>query len=686
MSDPRLAAALDQALQLCQSGALQDAEALYRQVTAAYPDAADGWNMLALLLCQRGALDEAAQASRRATALRATIAPYWLTAGNIAMARQQHEEAQAAFRRATRLDPTFAVAHYRLGLSHHRQLAYAAAADCYRQALRHAPDVAEIHAQLAEAYVALDKWVEAMHAYGDAFRRDPDGALDRRSGLECLQRMKFDVLPELWHAEILRFFGRRDLDRKPYVSLALKALETRPYFRAALDAAPEAALAARDVREIEHDGLFLTLLRDCLIPEPRFERLLTRLRARLLSDAAARAAAPAEFLAALSLQCFLNEFACFQTDVEQAQADALQADAAARLASAAALDDATLRAVAVLGMYRPLHRVPDASRLTPYAGGPYAELWGRAIHDVLAEARLRPAIPAIADTAEALEADEAAPYPRWFFLDREPPFPLSEWLARELPAQPPAAAASPVQVLVAGCGTGKDAAWIAANLADSQVLGVDPSRANLAHAQRMAGELGVANVSFRCGDIRALDAVGERFDVVVAAGALHRMRDPYVGLAALRRLARPGALLKIGLYSSTGRSRINAARALVGSRYARTHAEDIRALRRRVLDAPADSALKELAVFEGFYATGTCGDLLLPGEAHEFDVPQIEALCRDHRLEFLGFAELPREVLGRYRRMFPQDAHMDDLDHWHAFEQAHPATFSNAYLFWARRR
>ena len=143
------------------AGALRDAETLYRQVTAAYPDAADGWNMLALLLCQRGALHEAAQASRRATALRATIAPYWLTAGNIAMARQQHEEAQAAFRRATRLDPTFAVAHYRLGLSHHRQLAYAAAADCYRRALRYAPDVAEIHAQLAEAYGACSRRTRA---------------------------------------------------------------------------------------------------------------------------------------------------------------------------------------------------------------------------------------------------------------------------------------------------------------------------------------------------------------------------------------------------------------------------------------------------------------------------------------------------------------------------------------------
>ncbi len=31
--------------------------------------------------------------------------------------------------------------------------------------------------------------------------------------------------------------------------------------------------------------------------------------------------------------------------------------------------------------------------------------------------------------------------------------------------------------------------------------------------------------------------------------------------------------------------------------------------------------------------------------------------------------------------MFPQDARMENLANRHAFEQAHPATFSNSYLF-----
>lgn len=687
MSARPLAPWLDEGLALCQAGALQEAEALYRQLTDAYPEAADGWNMLAMLLCQRGALDEAMKATQRATTLRPGIAPYWLTLGNVAMARQMHDEAQAAFRRAIRIDPTFAVAHYRLGLSYHRQLAHAGAAEAYKQALRYAPDVAEIHAQLAEAYVSLDRWEQAMQAYEEAFRRDPAGELDRRGGFECLQRLDFETLPAFWYAEILRFFRRQDIDRKPYVTLALKVLETKPSFRSALRGAQT---DDDTLREIESDELFQTLLCDCLIPNPRFERLLTRLRTRLLADAAARARTSLDFLAALALQCFINEYVYAESDEERAGIDALSADVETRLA-AGTLEDDTLRAVAVLGAYRPLYQLAGAQRLLREHGTSrnMAELARRSVHDMMTELRLRPEIPAIVEITEGVSQAvrrmyEEHPYPRWFFLDREPPFPLSEWLARELPVQPVPDAPVPVRVLVAGCGTGKDAIWLAANIADAQVLGVDLSRASLAHAQRMASELGVNNVQFRHGDILALDRIADRFDLVVSTGVLHHMRDPQAGLRVLTRLVRPGGLLKIGLYSSTARYSVNAARALIAQQGLKPVEPDIRALRQMVFEAPADSPLKELEISNDFYSMSMCRDLLFHIQEHQYDVPQIEALCKDHGLTFLGFSELPREVLGRYRRMFPDDARMDDLAHWHAFEREHPSTFSSMYLLWAR--
>ena len=91
------------------------------------------------------------------------------------------------------------------------------------------------------------------------------------------------------------------------------------------------------------------------------------------------------------------------------------------------------------------------------------------------ERALRREIPAIAVMADTVSHAvramyEEHPYPRWLALDTEPPFPLSEWIARELPAAPRLATPHPVRILVAGCGTGRDAIWLASNIAGAQVL------------------------------------------------------------------------------------------------------------------------------------------------------------------------------------------------------------------------
>ena len=120
MSNAEIGSMLSEALQLCEAGALAQAEQVCRRVLAHDADVPDAWNMLAAVLYQQGQLDEAAEVTQRATQMRPAIAPYWLTRGNIAMARDRNPEAQSSFVRALELDPEFAEAHYRLALSHHR--------------------------------------------------------------------------------------------------------------------------------------------------------------------------------------------------------------------------------------------------------------------------------------------------------------------------------------------------------------------------------------------------------------------------------------------------------------------------------------------------------------------------------------------------------------------------------------
>src|SRR5512132_431497 len=156
-----IGATLKKAIRLHESGAVTQAEQIYREVLAADPGAADAWNMLAVALCQQNRLDPAVEAAERATALRPKIAPYWLTRGNIAAARRLEREAQASFRRAVEINPDFTEAHYWLGRSCQREGKLTDSVAAYRAALRSAPEVAEIHYHHARALLWSERWHEA---------------------------------------------------------------------------------------------------------------------------------------------------------------------------------------------------------------------------------------------------------------------------------------------------------------------------------------------------------------------------------------------------------------------------------------------------------------------------------------------------------------------------------------------
>jgi len=694
MSGDGLAARLDDALALCRAGAYGEAETIYRGLTLAHRDAPDAWNMLAVVLYQQGALEEAAQAAERATALRPQIAPYWLMRGNIELARKDFTPAQASFTRATALDPAFAEAHYRLGLAHHGDFRYGEAESAYRAALRHAPEVAEIHWQLAEALIALGRIDEAIRAYQEAFSRDSAGALDRRGAFDWLRRLHFDSLPAFWHAELERFFGRGDIDVKPYVGAGLKALKTKAAFDTVLaKAAGDAPLEFdASLKTALADRLFHALLRDCLMADRQFEHWLTRLRERLLVDEQARFQAPLDFLCAFALQNLNNEYVFFESARESAAVAALEHDVEAGLQANGPASDTTLRALLTLACYRRLDGVSgiDSVLQQAHASPALSRLLQRSVIDPRTEQSLRGEIVSITETRDAVSREvrgmyEQHPYPRWFAVDREPAFPVSDWIGRELPAVRPVAASHAPRVLVAGCGTGKDAIWIASNIANARVLAVDLSLSSLAYGRRMAEALGVANVELRQADILGLSSLEERFDLVASTGVLHHMREPMAGLRSVAGLLGPGGLMRLGFYSARARVSVTAARDLIAAEGIHATEPEIRQFRQRVLAAEKGSALKELEHSNDFYSMSMCRDLLFHVQEHQFTLPQLGEMLRALELEFLGLAELTQDTVARYRRLFPEDLHMTDLANWDSYERQYPDTFSGMFVLWCRK-
>ena len=70
---------------------------------------------------------------------------------------------------------------------------------------------------------------------------------------------------------------------------------------------------------------------------------------------------------------------------------------------------------------------------------------------------------------------------------------------------------------------------------------------------------------------------------------------------------------------------------------------------------------------------------------HQFTNPQIEDVLDENRLTFLGFEQLPPDVLRQFQQQFTNGDAMRDLGSWHAFEQANPLTFGNMYFFWVQK-
>jgi 2-polyprenyl-3-methyl-5-hydroxy-6-metoxy-1,4-benzoquinol methylase/cytochrome c-type biogenesis protein CcmH/NrfG len=694
MLQAEISAVLKRAIQMHQTGAVTQAERIYREILATDRNVADAWNMLAVALCQQRRIDEAMQAAKRATGLRPNIAPYWLTRGNIAVKQGNDSDAQSSFRRAIKLDANFAEAHYWLARSYHRQGRLAQAIESYRSALGVASESPEICYHLARALLFSDRQQEALQAYQRAFAGDPDDVFDRRECFDHFRYLEFESSADFWHSELIRFFRRNDVDKSRYAIAGLRVLMGNPAFRAAraaAEAGDEFKPDADALKEVMHDELFGLLLRDTLIAQPEFEVLLTRLRAKLLLDAELRARAPLDFLCDLALQCFNNEFIFQETHAESGAVAELTAQIETALHADRAVDESLMRLVATVAMYRPLFEISGIEMFLTreVLHNAVDRLLHCTVANVAEERKLRSGIGVIGSIADkisqAVRAQyEENPYPCWLSFDRMPPVSAAEWIQREVPGlQTSGEFPATARILVAGCGTGVETLGLATQIMGSQVTAIDLSLSSLAYGQRMANQLGVANVEFRQADILKLTELPERFDIVYCVGVLMTISDPEAGLRALLPIMRPGGLLKLGLYSKRARGAVNIAREIIRQRQLPATPSAMREFRQTVFAAERNSPLKSLLRWRDFYSMSDCRDFLFHVKEHQFDLPEVAAMLTENGLKVLGMSkQLPRSALLAYHKIFPRDKTMADLQNWHVVEKHYPETFLGMYQIW----
>lgn len=575
-----------------------------------------------------------------------------------------------------------------------------AVAHC-EQILAHDPRLLAAHIHLGVARIGMDDVIGAFAAAKNALRiaETPE---TRMLFAQCLQNLP--ALPDrdddtrAWLTKAIEVpWGRAsEFARHAIAMIKADPVVGGAIARAAADwpkiAPAEELYGEAGLQALASNALLRAALENMLLADIEAERFLTAARRHLLDAALApEADAASGFHLALAHQCFINEYAYAVSDDERQKADALRA----RLQSALN-DDALVPALwlAALAAYGPLHAIEGSDRLLRRAWpAQVAALLIRTIREPLEEARLRESMailtPVEDDVSRRVRQQyERNPYPRW--IKTAPPgssIDINVQLRRLFPhtGVRDIGHKGSVDVLVAGCGTGQQLVDITARIAGAHILAIDLSLTSLAYARRKTDELGLRNIEYGRADILRLKDLGRDFDVIDSSGVLHHLADPIVGWNVLISLLRPAGVMRIALYSEIARQQVVAARNFAAARGYGDSPGDIRRFRQDVLALPADDPVRTLVRYADFFSVSDCRDLVFHVQEHRFTLPQIALFLRASGLTFLGFDAGPK-ILGRYRARFPDDVAATDLERWHAFELAHPATFGGMYQFWVQKQ
>lgn len=397
--------------------------------------------------------------------------------------------------------------------------------------------------------------------------------------------------------------------------------------------------------------LFLLGLEQIVVTRRSFENFITGVRKQLLD-----AQVPVALVSAVACYAFNTEYILDVTEEEKAKVAALRAEVES-------VPDAA-RAV-LLGCYMPLSALKNMDAVGAVLGN--TRLAKLQIYDAKALQRRREAIEAVTQVDDAVSAKvqeqyEEFPYPRW---SAAPKVGYNASIRKLLPE-------GALNVLVAGCGTGREAIQLALSLPESKILAVDLSRTSLAYATGKAEELGVRNITFRQGDILRLGQLQERFDYIASSGVLHHMQDPMAGWRVLHDLLKPKGVMYIGLYSEVGRPDIIAARAAIAQEGLSSKAEDMRLFRKKCRALLPEKMADILEKRRDYYSLSMCRDLVFHVQEHRFDIPQLKKSFQTLGLEFVRFDS----------SAMPADK---NLDVWQALEEKNPWVFKDMYRFWCRK-
>ena len=669
------------------------------------PASAEMHNSLAEAYRAQGQFDRAAAHFRHALGINPSMAEAHCNLGIVLRLHGSQEEAVSHFQQAIQLKPSLAQAHNNLGSVYFYQGRVDEAINEFRSALSFLPNLTEALTNLTVALRSKGQAHEALNPLFSSLAAQPTNVSLRLALAEALRGISLSAAGERERAILANLCDDEGVSTLDLAHAIVGLLKASPALIAVLGIARDDKDpflgAATETISLTGDRLLLAALPRMTIHEPDVELAMTSLRRsmlfRLREDGTLTPpdfSMSTDFPCALARHCFLTEYAFFVKNDEAKEVTKLRARVQARLEQPISNARALEQSLIAVALYDPLIKLLGWERLL----GPMLTSWSKPFQHVLRQhlfnrqrekelATNIAAITPIADTVShaVREQYEDNPYPIWVSVIQPRPAYIEELAQRLVPNRPPHTYRRPVQILVAGCGSGHHPIQVARTYRDCEVLAVDLSRASLAYGARMAEHFGVANLTFSQADILELGRIGRTFAMIECAGVLHHMHDPMKGWRILASLLEPRGLMKIGLYSARARQEIKAAREFVRTEGYKPNPNGIRKCRRAIMELPDGNPVRGVLTFGDFFSLNGCRDLIMHVQEHVFSLPQIQKCLDDLGLRFLAM-DCDSSVLARFQAMFPGKGAETDLSMWDRFEEGSRETFKNMYQFWCCAR
>ena len=686
------------------TGKIQDSLFANRRAVEISPKDAEAHNNIGIVLHELGHLDNALISYQKAIAIKPDFAEAHSNLGNTQKELGRLKEAEASYKKAIEIKPDFAEAHSNLGNTLKELGRLEEAETSYKKAIAIQPDFAEAYINLGITFNEFGRLEDAFYATIKSIRIKPTVEA-KRLFIDVTKKLSLNTwdlsLSELVITALLEPWGRPS-DVMPFAIRLLKedkefAQILNKYINSIVEANfDDSFLSLILEKEFVSLPLVQAMLTSSPIPDPQLETFFTNLRTHLLKvasqtlkDGAYEDVSP--LYCALSQQCFINEYVYFQTTDEIVCSQKLRG-----LLTKAIAENQNIPSVWVIAVacYFPLSSILGAENLLQkkYSNN-IKNVLIQQIQEPLEELNLRESILSLTSIENQVSLQvqgqyEENPYPRWVRLPKDS---RKQSLNSYIQSKFPSAGFNRLdndrnpEILVAGCGTGRQSIEKSQSIKGAKILAVDLSYASLAYSKRKTAELNIDSIDYIQADLLKLANLGRTFDVIEASGVLHHLESPFEGLKVLLTLLRSNGIIHLGLYSELARRDIVRVRNLISSAGIGSSSQDIRGYRKHLFGLKNSADYGFATSSTDFFSTSACRDLLFHVQEHRMNLRILSKFLKDHDLHFLGF-EIDRSVIQAYKNRFSNDPSSTNLDQWHIYEEENPDTFIGMYQFCVQKK